>query len=86
MRIESVGLTEHLGSVRIYGVRRILELDSGARAATLLKDNMEAQKIDKEAIQDIEQRMAIILPVKNEDLNVFEGVLSGVPHDSLITR
>lgn len=84
MRIESKRLTEHLGLVKIHGVRRILELDSGARAATLLKENLESQQISREAIENIEQRMAIILPIKNENLRVFEGVLSGVPHDCLM--
>ena len=82
MRIESIRLAEHLGSVKIHGVRRILELDSGARA--LLDEIPEVQKIGKEAIEDIERRMAIVLPVKNEDLTVFEGVLSGVPHECLM--
>jgi mannosyl-3-phosphoglycerate synthase len=82
MRIESIGLAEHLGSVKIYGVRRVLELDSGAKP--LMDEIPEVRKIAKEAIEDIERRMAIVLPVKNEDLTVFEGVLSGVPHDCLM--
>lgn len=82
MRIESIRLAEHLGSVKIHGVRRVLELDSGAKA--LLEEIPEVQKIGKDAIEDIERRMAIVLPVKNEDLTVFEGVLSGVPHECLM--
>lgn len=82
MRIESIGLAEHLGSLKIHGVRRVLELDSGARP--LLEEIPEVQKIEKEAIEDIERRMAIVLPIRNEDLKVFEGVLSGVPHDCLM--
>jgi mannosyl-3-phosphoglycerate synthase len=82
VRIESIGLAEHLGSVKIHGVRRVLELDSGGRA--LLDEISEVQKIGKESIEDIERRIAIVLPVKNEDLTVFEGVLSGVPHECLM--
>jgi mannosyl-3-phosphoglycerate synthase len=82
VRIESIGLAEHLGSVKIHGVRRVLELDSGGRA--LLNEIPEVQKIGKEAIEDIERRIAIVLPVKNEDLTVFEGVLSGIPHECLM--
>jgi mannosyl-3-phosphoglycerate synthase len=82
MRIESIGLAEHLGSVKIYGVRRVLELDSGAKP--LIEEIPEVRQIEKEAIEDIERRMAIVLPVKDEDLTVFEGVLSGVPHDCLM--
>jgi mannosyl-3-phosphoglycerate synthase len=82
VRIESIGLAEHLGSVKIHGVRRMLELDSGARP--ILEEILEVQKIGKEVIEDIERRMAIVLPVKNENLTVFGGVLSGVPHDCLM--
>jgi mannosyl-3-phosphoglycerate synthase len=82
MRIESIGLAEHLGSVKINGVRRVLELDSGARP---LQDEIpEVERIEKEAIEDIERGMAIVLPIKDETLKVYEGVLSGVPHDCLM--
>ena len=84
MRIESTRPAEHLGSVKIHGVRRILELDSGARAATRLGENLETQTIGRDAIDDVEQRTAIVLPIKNEDLKVFEGVLTGVPHNCLM--
>jgi mannosyl-3-phosphoglycerate synthase len=84
MRIESTRLTEHLGSVKVYGVRRILELDSGARAATRLDENLETHTIGRDAIDDVERRTAIVLPIKNEDLKVFEGVLTGIPHNCLM--
>jgi mannosyl-3-phosphoglycerate synthase len=82
MRIESIRLAEHLGSVKIHGVRRVLELDSGARP---LQDEIpEVERIEKEALEDIVRRMAIVLPIKDETLKVYEGVLSGVPHDCLM--
>lgn len=83
MRIESLRQTEHLGSIKIHGVRRILELDSGSRPSVPGKNNGEVQKIDKEDIAAIEAKMAIVLSIKNEDLKVFEGVLAGIPHDCL---
>jgi mannosyl-3-phosphoglycerate synthase len=82
MRIESIGLAEHLGSVKIHGVRRVLELDSGAKP---LQDEIpEVERIEKEALEYIERGMAIVLPIKDETLKVYEGVLSGVPHDCLM--
>lgn len=84
MRIENTHLAEHLGSVKMHGVRRVLELDSGAARFGSANKNSETLRIEREAIESIESRMAIVLPVKNEDLKVFEGVLSGVPHDCLI--
>ena len=84
MRIESDKQVEHLGAVRIHPVRQILELDSGARISSQVKEAAEPQRIEREAINGIQQKMAIVLPIKDEDLKVFEGVLSGVPHDCLM--
>lgn len=84
MRIESNRQIEHLGAVRIHGIRRVLELDSGTRTSAVLKESVEAQKIEREAIDAIQQKLAIVLPVKDEDIKIFEGVLSGIPHDCLM--
>jgi mannosyl-3-phosphoglycerate synthase len=84
LRIELPTIVEHLGSVSIHGVRRMLELDSGAQRAAPQTAPGQPQLIEREAIEAIEKRMAIVLPIKNEDLKVFEGVLSGIPHDCLI--
>jgi len=84
MRIENTNIAEHFGSVKIYGVRRILELDSGTVTTPAAREKPDSQKVTIESIQNIEQRMAIVLPIKNEDLKVFEGVLSGIPHDCLM--
>ncbi len=61
-----------------------MELDSGTSAPTILEKGLEAQTIGADAIEDVELRLAIILPIKNEDLKVFSGVLAGIPHDCLI--
>ena len=84
MRVESTSLFEHLGSVKIHGVRRVLELDSGASAATHFDEGLEVQTIGIDAIEDVQQRLAIVLPIKNEDLKVFTGVLTGVPNNCLM--
>jgi mannosyl-3-phosphoglycerate synthase len=75
---------DHLGAVRIHGVRRVLELDSGARTPTAVKESVEAQKIERDVIDVILPKLAIVLPIKNEDLKVFEGVLRGIPHDCMM--
>ncbi|AAW39385.1 bifunctional mannosyl-3-phosphoglycerate synthase/mannosyl-3 phosphoglycerate phosphatase [Dehalococcoides mccartyi] len=84
MRIESLRPAEHLGNVTIHGVRRFLELDSGAPSLPHLQESREVEMVDQQAISDVEKKMAIILPIKDEDLKVFEGVLSGIPHDCLM--
>ena len=84
MRIEIPRYTERFGSVRINDVQRVLELDSGVRAETPRKEAIAVYKAEEEHLKDIEGRIAIILPIKNEKLKLFEGVLSGIPHDCLI--
>lgn len=84
MRIESLRYTERFGSVRINDLQRVLELDSGKKSETPRKEAIAVHKIEDEAIKDIEGRMAIVIPIKDEKLKLFEGVISGIPHDCLI--
>ncbi|APV44384.1 mannosyl-3-phosphoglycerate synthase [Dehalogenimonas formicexedens] len=83
MRLERTRQAEHLGSVTVFGVRRVLELDSGPKNPQL-NEAADVQKIEREAIDEIEKKLAIVLPVKDEDLKVFEGVLSAIPHECFI--
>jgi mannosyl-3-phosphoglycerate synthase len=75
--------TERFGSVRLHDVQKVLELDSGRRRSDFPEDRGTI-KLDEEAIRDIENKMAIVVPIKNEKLKLFEGVVSGIPHDCLI--
>ena len=84
MRIESPRNTERFGSVRINDVQRVLELDSGRDTELPLQDNIAVEKIEAEAAKAIEEKMAIVIPVKDEEVKLFEGVISGVPHDCLV--
>jgi mannosyl-3-phosphoglycerate synthase len=84
MRIERQRYTERFGSIKINDVQKVLELDSGRRADGALKESIAVDKIEEEAIKAIEERMAIVIPVKDEKLKLFEGVISGVPHECLI--
>ena len=61
-----------------------MELDSGALDINLTPGRGAAASISQSAIQEIERKLAIVLPIKDEDLKVFEGVLAGVPHDCLM--
>jgi len=84
MRIESPRYTECLGSVRINDVQQVLELDSGRVKELPLRENIAVQKIEEEVIKDFEEKMAIVIPTKDEKLKLFEGVISGIPHECLI--
>jgi mannosyl-3-phosphoglycerate synthase len=65
-------------------VQRVLELDSGRAKELPLQENIAVQKIEEEVTKDIEEKMAIVIPIKDEKLKLFEGVISGVPHECLI--
>ncbi len=84
MRIEKQRYTERFGSIKINDVQKVLELDSGKRADEPLKEAIAVDKIEEAAIKEVEKKMAIVIPVKNEKLKLFEGVISGVPHECLI--
>jgi len=84
MRIEKQRYTERFGSIKINDVQKVLELDSGKWADEPLKEEIAVDKIEEEVIKHFEEKMAIVIPVKDEKLKLFEGVISGVPHECLI--
>jgi len=84
MRIETQRYTEHFGSVRLNEVQKVLELDSGRAAAPHSPQNIAVLKIEEEVIKDYEEKLAIAILIKDEKLKLFEGVISGVPHDCVV--
>ena len=83
MRIETQRYTERFGAVRLNDVQQVIELDSG-QAGELPEEAISVQKIDEEVIRKYEQDMVIVIPIRDEKLKLFEGVVSGVPHDCLL--
>jgi len=84
MFIESPRYTERFGSIRINHVQRVVALDSGVKADLPSDGAIGVIKIDEETISRFENEMAIVIPVKDEKLKLFEGVVSGIPHDCLV--
>jgi Mannosyl-3-phosphoglycerate synthase (osmo_MPGsynth). len=84
MFIESPRYTERFGSIRMNHVQRVISLDSGLKSELPPHGAMGVMKINEETIKHYEDRMAIVIPVKDEKLKLFEGVVSGVPHDCLV--
>jgi mannosyl-3-phosphoglycerate synthase len=84
MRIETQRYTERFGSVRLNDVQQVLELDSGRAEEAGAAEYVGVLKIDEEVIRKYEQKMAIAVPIKDEKLKLFEGVVSGIPHDCLL--
>jgi mannosyl-3-phosphoglycerate synthase len=84
MFIESPRYTERFGSIRINHVQRVVALDSGVKTNLPSHGAVGVIKIDEEAISHFEDKMAIVIPVKDEKLKLFEGVVSGIAHDCLV--
>lgn len=83
MRIEHPREFERLGAVRIYGLQKVYELDAGPVSAGIDPDAPVLQ-VPSEALYEIQSRMAIVVPVRNERLKLIEGVLVGIPHPCLV--
>ena len=80
MILELPRRTEHFGAVRFHDVQRVYELDSGTRKfATKAREAVAT--ISSDDIGKINQKMAIVIPIKDEKLKLLEGILSGIPHD-----
>ncbi len=84
MFIESPRYTERFGSVRMSHVQRVIALDSGMKRIPRSRGTIGVRQIDEETIRHFEDRMAIVIPTKDEKLRLLEGVISGVPHDCLV--
>ncbi len=84
MFIESPRYTERFGAVRINAVQRVIALDSGFKSELPPYGAMGVMKIDEDTIKRFEDKMAVVIPIKDEKLKLFEGVISGLPHDCLI--
>ena len=81
MRIETQRYTERFGSVRLNEVQKVLELDSGKPEKHHTPQDVSVLKIEDEVIRNYEAKMAIVIPIKDDKLKLFEGVISGIPHD-----
>lgn len=62
----------------------MIALDSGLKSELPPHGAIEVIKVNEETIKHFEDRMAVVVPVKDEKLKLFEGVVSGVPHDCLV--
>jgi mannosyl-3-phosphoglycerate synthase len=85
MRIAIPQDSERFGAVLIHGVQHVWELDSGlVRKQPIRSDTEIIQRISYEELHDIEQQMAIVVPMRGERIKLVEGVLTGIPNHCLI--
>ncbi len=78
MLIELPRHTEIFGSVKIHELQRVLKLDSGG------SENPRACDIAFEDIKEVLKELAIIVPIKNENIHLLEGVLRAIPFDCTV--
>ena len=76
MRLEIPRDCERIGSLQIYGLQKVYELDGGTGPHE--NDSM-VERVPGEVLHDRMREMAIVVPVKNERLKLIEGVLVGIP-------
>ena len=87
MRITYPYETDRLGAVRIFGVQHIFELDSGPAdgiEGTRQQIGSTVAHVPPGPILEVQRRMAVVVPCRDERLKVLEGVLSGIPHECLV--
>lgn len=78
MLIEMPRHTEIFGSLKIHEMQRVLKIDSGGF------DNPRAKDIPFDKIKDVLKRLALVIPVKDENINLLDGVLRAIPFDCSI--
>lgn len=83
MRVEIPREVERLGPVQIHGVQKVWELDAGLKHTRNEPKKRERRVITRvayESLQEVQENMAIIVPIKDEKIKLLEGVLAGIPH------
>jgi mannosyl-3-phosphoglycerate synthase len=89
MRLSIAPTSTCVGKVEIHDIFRVIELDAG-HAEVPNKANCGAVNgptniaFPHDTLHAIETQLAIIVPCKDEDVSILEGVLHGIPHTCLI--
>ncbi|MBE2198830.1 MAG: mannosyl-3-phosphoglycerate synthase [Anaerolinea sp.] len=85
MRIAIPQDTERFGAVLIHGVQHVWELDASLKQRKDAYDDSNViRRISYEELHDIEQQMAVVVPMRGERIKLVEGVLSGIPNNCLV--
>ncbi len=76
MRLEIPREFERIGAIQIHGLQKVYELDGGLGVH---ERSSVIECIPQETLHAQMERMAIVVPVKEERLKLIEGVLVGIP-------
>ena len=83
MQITIPTTTERFGAVKLNNTQRVFEIDSG-RASISENGCRVIRRISNDELWDIQESSAIIIPIKNEKIKLFSGVITGIPHNCQI--
>ncbi len=82
MKLEMPRNMEMFGAVRINDVQRIYEMGPGCVEEDVIEGSIFAPSF--RGLAEIERKMAVIVPIKGESLQLLEGILASIPTDCLI--
>lgn len=77
MLVEAPRTAERIGALTVYDTQKVLKLESSRN----FKDTPLIKSIPYDVFEEYYSKLAIIVPIKNESLKLFEGVLSAIPQD-----
>lgn len=75
MLIETPRHFETIGAVKLYDIQRVIKLDSE------LSDNPLFYTFSKSDLHKVLNDLSIVIPIKNERINLFDGALRSIPHN-----
>jgi len=75
--VEMPRTAERIGALTIYDTQKVLKLESSRN----FKDTPLIKSIPYDVFEEYYHKFAVIVPIKNESLKLFEGVLSAIPQD-----
>jgi mannosyl-3-phosphoglycerate synthase len=85
MRIAIPQDTERFGAVLIHSVQNVWELDASLKKKKHIDNDSDIiRRISYEELHNVEQQMAIVIPMRGERIKLVEGVLSGIPNHCLV--
>ena len=87
MRLTFPYQTDRVGGVKVFGLQKVFELESGAsedETGSALSWGTTVCRVSPTALRAVHDRMAVVVLSKNEPVRLVEGVLAGIPHGCLV--
>ncbi len=82
MKLETPRNVEIFDAVKINDIQRIYEIGPGSSDKEVIEGSIITPNYRR--LIEIERKMAIIVPIKGESLNLLEGILASIPLECLV--